>query len=139
MAYNSSTVASSIANPLMQMFGTNSGIDQRISGSTAIYVNNAFKNAGSTATYQEGRAFGGNFWAYWTTDNSTTVASTGYFSDAGILGVRPGDVIMVVACSSTGSSGAGVQVLRFMTVANISTAGAASMASTASGQLYGTT
>ena len=142
MAYLGSTQASSVANPLVLLFGTQ-GMDQRIPGSgttgSTIYVNNAWKNQGSTVTYQEGRAFGGNVWGYWTTDNTTAICATGYFSDAGPLGVRPGDVIMAVGLGSTGSTVAGTQVLRFMTVATISTAGGASLAGTSAGQIYGST
>ena len=138
MAYLGSTQLSSVANPPVLLFGTQ-GMDQRIAGSTGFFLNNAWKNSGSTGTYQEGRAFGGNMWGYWTTDNTTAVCATGYFSDAGPLGVRPGDVIMAVGLGSTGSTVAGNQVLRFMTVATISTAGGASLAGTSAGQIYGST
>tara|TARA_R110000868_G_C10490248_1_gene730150 strand:- start:83 stop:496 length:414 start_codon:yes stop_codon:yes gene_type:complete len=130
MAYLGSTQLSSIANPPVLMFGTG-GIDQRIPGTgttgSTIYVNNAWRNQGSTITYQEGRAFGGQMWAYWTTDNTTAVTSTaGYFTDAGPLGMRPGDVVMIVGCGSTVGSSI---VLRFAAVTGITTGGTAYMSS----------
>ena len=76
MAYLGSTQLSSVANPPVLLAGTG-GMDQRIAGSSGFFLNNAWKNSGSTGTYQEGRAFGGNMWGYWTTDNSTVIAATG--------------------------------------------------------------
>lgn len=131
MAYNGSTAASSIANPPVLMFGTHAAIDQRIPGSgttgSTIYMNNAYK--ASTAVYSEGRAFGGQMWGYWSTDNTTAIASSGYFTDAGQLGIRPGD--MILAVGSTG--GTGTVVTRLLTVSNISTSGAAAMSSAGAG------
>ena len=124
MGYLGSTQVSSVANPPVQIFGTNSGIDQRIPGTgttgSTIFVNNAWRSA-STATYNEGRAFGGNVWAYWSTDNTTAIASSGYFTDAGPLGMRPGDLILAV-----GTTG-GTMITRILTIASISTSGAAVM------------
>jgi len=131
MAYNGSTAASSIANPPVLMFGTNASVDQRIPGSgttgSTIYMNNAYK--ASTSVYSEGRAFGGQLWGYWSTDNTTAIASSGYFTDAGPLGMRPGD--MILAVGSTG--GAGTVVTRLLTISNISTSGAAAMSSAGGG------
>ena len=141
MAYLGTTAASSVSNPPVLMFGTHAAIDQRIPGSgttgSTIYVTNAWKNQGSTLTYQEGRSFGGQMWAYWTTDNTTAVGSTGYFADAGPLGMRPGDVVMIIGSTAPGTTAGGIQ-LRFQVIGTISTGGAASMASTASGALFGT-
>lgn len=123
MGYNGSTASSSVANPPVLLMGTNAA-DQRIPGTgttgSTIYVTNAYKNS-STALYSEGRAFGGQFWGYWSTDNTTAIASSGYFTDAGALGMRPGDVVMCV-----GSTG-GTWITRFLTIAAISTSGAAVM------------
>ena len=130
MAYNGSTAASSIANPPVLMFGTHAAIDQRIPGSgttgSTIYMNNAYK--ASTAVYSEGRAFGGQMWGYWSTDNTTAVASSGYFTDAGPLGMRPGDIILTV-----GNTGGAVVITRMLTVTAISTTGAAAMSSAGGG------
>jgi hypothetical protein len=115
-----------------------SGIDQRIPGTgttgSTIYVNNAYR-MGSTVSYAEGRAFGGNLWAYWTTDVTSAVYSTGYFSDAGQLGMRPGDVVMIVGGGSTVPSSL---MLRFCTVGTISTGGAASLSTAAASLVQGT-
>jgi len=131
MAYNGSTAASSIANPPVLMFGTNASVDQRIPGSgttgSTIYMNNAYK--ASTSVYSEGRAFGGQLWGYWSTDNTTAIASSGYFSDAGPLGMRPGDMILAVGSSG----GAGTVITRLLTISNISTSGAAAMSSAGGG------
>ena len=125
MAYQGTTAASSVSNPPVLLMGTHAAIDQRIPGTgttgSTIFMNNAYK--ASTAVYSEGRAFGGQFWGYWSTDNTTAIASSGYFTDAGPLGMRPGDVIMAVG--TTG--GTGTVVTRFLTIQNISTSGAAAM------------
>jgi len=130
MPYLGSTAASSVANPPVLMFGTNAAVDQRIPGSgttgSTIYMSNAYK--ASTSVYSEGRAFGGQLWGYWSTDNTTAVASSGYFTDAGQLGMRPGDVIITV-----GNTGGSVVVTRMLTITAISTSGAAAMSSAGSG------
>jgi hypothetical protein len=51
-----------------------------------------------TSTKIQGR----QVWSYWTTDGSTELVSTAYFSDAQKLGMREGDLVMVGIC--TGSS-----------------------------------
>ena len=128
MAYLGSTQLSSVANPPVLLFGTQ-GMDQRIPGSgttgSTIYMSNAWK--ASTSVYSEGRAFGGQVWGYWSTDNSTAVATTGYFTDAGALGIRPGDLIFTV-----GSTG-GFPMTRLLTVNTISTLGHASVSSAGAG------
>jgi hypothetical protein len=124
MAYLGTTAASSVSNPPVLIYG-NRAIDPRIPGTgttgSTIFMNNAY--GGSTSTYQEGKEFGGQFWGYWSTDNTTAIAGAGYFTDFGQLGGRPGDVIMTVG--TTG--GSGTVITRFLTVASISTAGAATM------------
>lgn len=124
MAYLGTTAASSVSNPPVLLMQTRAA-DPRIPGSgttgSTIFMNNAW-NA-STSVYSEGRAFGGQFWGYWSTDNTTAIASSGYFTDAGPLGMRPGDVVMTVG--TTG--GAGTVITRFLTVQSVSTSGAATM------------
>ena len=122
MAYLGSTQASSIANPPMLMYAVvGAAADVRIAGSTGVYLSNNF-NASSTATYKEGQAFGGRTWAYYTTDVSTAVLNSGYFTDAGPLGMRPMDAIKIFALGSTVSTSC---VVRECIVTSITTAGAA--------------
>jgi hypothetical protein len=65
---------------------------------------------------------------YHTTDMTSAMLVAGYFTDAGNLGVRPGDVFIIVSQGTTlGTS----QMLRLAVVSAVSTAGAASF-STAS-------
>ena len=126
MAYLGTTQASSVSNPPVLLAGAfGAGPDVRIAGSTGLFLSNNF-NASSTATYKEGAAVGQRIWAYLTTDTSTAVLNSGYFSDAGVLGMRPLDVIMITACASTASTNA---VLRWSFVTSISTAGAAVLSS----------
>jgi hypothetical protein len=123
MAYLGSTQLSSVANPPVLLVGGRA-IDPRIPGTgttgSTIFMTNAY--GGSTSVYAEGRAFGGQLWGYWSTDNTTGIAAAGYFSDAGPLGMRPGDLILAV-----GSTGAGTMITRLLTVQSISTAGAATL------------
>ena len=130
MAYQGTTAASAVSNPPVLLVGTHASIDQRIPGTgttgSTIYMNNAWK--GSTSVYAEGRAFGGQMWGYWSTDLTTAVATTGYFSDAGPLGMRPGDLVFCV-----GNPGTTVVVTRLLTIAAISTAGAASVSTAGAG------
>lgn len=124
MAYLGSTQLSSVANPPVLLVGTRAA-DARIPGSgttgSTIYMNNAWQ--ASTSVYAEGRAFGGQMWGYWSTDNTTAIAGAGYFTDAGPLGMRPGDLIFAVG--STG--GAGTVITRMLTVQSINSAGAATL------------
>lgn len=124
MAYQGTTANSSVSNPPVLIFGS-PAIDPRIPGTgttgSTVFMNNAWK--ASTSVYAEGRAFGGQVWGYWSTDNTTAIANAGYFTDAGPLGMRPGDLIFSVG--TTG--GVGTVITRILTVASISTAGAATM------------
>ena len=126
MAYLGSTQASSVANPPVMLFSVvGPAADTRIAGSTGLFLSNNY-NASSTATYKEGQAFGGRTWAYYTTDISTAVLNSGYFTDAGPLGMRPMDSIKIFAIGSTVSTSA---VVRECIVTSISTAGAAVISS----------
>ena len=82
--------------------------------------------AASTATGKVGANAGGRIWHYFTTDVSTAVLNSGYFSDAGPLGMRPFDVIAILACGSSNST---ASLLRWTYVTSISTAGAAVLSS----------
>lgn len=124
MAYLGSTQLSSVANPPVLIMGGRA-IDPRIPGTgttgSTIYMTNAWQ--ASTSVYAEGRAFGGQVWGYWSTDNTTAVAGAGYFTDAGPLGMRPGDLIMSVGWAGV----TGTMITRLLTVQSISTAGAATL------------
>ena len=128
MAYLGSTQLSSVANPPIQLVGgMGAGADVRITGGSSvggIYVSNNFGPGKTTGTPDPGRSFGQQLWMYNTTDMTTGHTVVGYFTDAGQLGMRPGDVVMVVRQGSTlGTS----QYLSFNVVASISTAGAATL------------
>ena len=124
MAYFSSTSASSVANTPVLMFGVvGASQDTRITGSSALYLANNY-NQSSTAVYREGAAMGGRHWAYYTTDVTTATLSTGYFTDAGALGMRPFDSIRIYGSGTTQST---AMVVRDCIVTAISTAGAAAI------------
>jgi hypothetical protein len=126
MAYLGTTAASSVQNPpvvMAQIMGA--GPDTRIAGSTGLFLSNNY-NASSTATYREGQASGGRLWQYVTTDTSTGVLNSGYFSDAGKLGMRPLDMIAILAVATTASTNS---CMRMTYVTSISTAGAAVLSS----------
>lgn len=121
MAYLGSTQLSSVANPpVLLASGRGAGAAEHIAGSTGVYQGNAYP---STAAYHASRQFGQQLWMYHTTDMTSAILAAGYFTDAGPLGVRPGDVFMMVSQSGTATSS---QMLRLAVVSAISTAGAAS-------------
>jgi hypothetical protein len=125
MAYFSSTNASSVVNTPVQIAGIlGGGPDSHITGSSIYAFNNY--NQSSTNTYREGMSAGGRVWQYFTTDVSTAVLNAGYFTDAGALGMRPFDMVAILACGTTNST---ASVLRWTYVTSISTAGAASLSS----------
>jgi hypothetical protein len=123
MAYLGSTQSSSVANPpILIGGGAGAGADGRIASGSTLYINNDW-GASTAGTYKKGQGFGQRLWMYHTTDMTSAILASGYFTDAGVLGVRPGDVfIMVAQGSSLGSS----QMLRLAVVSAVSTAGAAS-------------
>jgi hypothetical protein len=125
MAYLGSTQLSSICNPPVMLAGImGAGPDSHIAGSTILAFNNYQQS--STNTYREGMSAGGRVWQYFTTDVSTAVLNAGYFTDAGPLGMRPFDMVAIIACGTTNST---ASVLRWTFVTSISTAGAASLSS----------
>lgn len=83
MAYRGSTELSSVANPprclTAGMWGSR-----------------------STSVITSSKVLGQNFWLYNTTDGSTEMVSTTYFTDAFYLGMKRGDIIM--GAIDTGSS-----------------------------------
>lgn len=126
MAYLGTTQASSIANPPVLIAGImGASPDVRIAGGTTMLTFNNYGKS-STATGQVGANAGGRLWHYFTTDVSTAVLNSGYFSDAGPLGMRPFDAILILACGSSNST---ASLVRLTYVTSISTAGAAVLSS----------
>lgn len=125
MAYLGTTAASSVSNPPVELVAHMGGApDTHITGSSIFAFNNYGQS--STNTYREGMSVGGRIWQYFTTDVTTGVLNTGYFTDAGALGMRPFDAVLIFACGTTNST---ASVMRFTYVTSISTAGAASLSS----------
>jgi hypothetical protein len=83
-------------------------------------------NAGTTGlTTNPGApgAQGGALWFYSSTNLTTDLVASGFFSDGKALGMRPGDMVMGVQFSSAGSS-----VTSFYgAITGVTTAGAASL------------
>lgn len=105
MAYYGSTQSSSLANPPRLLVGPMATIPQTTGLSTA------------TATQHQQ---GGQLWFYSSTNLSTDVLASNFFTDGYYLGMRPGDVVIGNQFSSAGSS-----VQTFIgTVSAVSTSGA---------------
>lgn len=83
MAYRGTTAASSAANPPVKI-------------ETGIWGSRTTDSLPST------EITGRQHWMYNTTDNTTDLVSTAYFTDAQALGMQPGDLIM--GAVDTGSS-----------------------------------
>ena len=79
MSYSGATAASSLVNPPIRIAGGLGG-------------------ANSLTTSGGGRSL----WMYHTSDESTNLQSTGYFTDGKTLGMKGGDVLIAVI--ATGSS-----------------------------------
>ena len=122
MAYLGSTQLSSVANPpILMIGGFGAGADARIASGSTLYINNDWK-ASTAGTYKTGQGFGQQMWVYHTTDMTSAPWNSAYFTDAGALGMRPGDIIfMVRQGTSLGTS----QYLSIGVIGNVSTAGAA--------------
>jgi hypothetical protein len=101
MSYSGSTASSSVANPA-----------SRISHGLLAQTN----NVGSTSV-----ANGGAFWSYNSTNLTTDMTASNFFTDAQNLGMRNGD-ILISATYSTESSTGHILVLGIIT--GVSTSGA---------------
>lgn len=105
MAYNGSTAASSVANPPRQMIqsvGANQGTTGLTSAPNAV------------------GAQGGGLWFYCSTNLTTDLTASNFFTDGKALGMRPGDMVFGMQFSSAGSS-----VTSFMgAITGVSTSGA---------------
>lgn len=105
MAYSGSTAASSVANPPRLLVGQMASIP----GTTGL---------STTAATQHQQ--GGQLWFYSSTNLTTDVFVSNFFTDGKALGMRPGDLVLGNQFSSAGSS---VQTF-FGTVTGVSTSGA---------------
>lgn len=93
MAYSGSTQLSSVANPPRQIATGGAPI--------ANAVGNILSASGNTT----GTFVGGcSLWYYCSSDSATIASSPGYFTDGKQLGMRMGDVMLVVNQSSLGTS-----------------------------------
>ena len=125
-AYLGTTELSSVSNPPICIAGgIGASPDVRITGGTTMLTFNNFGQA-TTATGRPGMNAGQRIWMYFTTDVTTAVLNAGYFTDAGLLGMRPFDVIGITACGTSNST---ASLLRWTYITSISTAGAASVSS----------
>lgn len=100
MAYYGSTQSSSIANPprlLVGPFATNPAL----SGSTE-YLSTQGSTAANNPNGPGGG--GGQLWFYASTNLTTDLTATNFFSDGYYLGMRAGDVVNGVQYSSLGST-----------------------------------
>lgn len=84
MSYNGTTAASSVSNPPVRIGGYLGG------------------GANSTAFSLAAGKGAKSLWMYATSDESTNLRDTSYFTDGWQLGMRPGDIV-IYTCS-TGSS-----------------------------------
>lgn len=89
MAYYSSTEASSLSNPPRLVVGRLQGVP----GTTGL----------STANPGQGSQ-GGSLWYYCSTNTSTELQSSTFFTDGWYLGMRAGDILMAGSFSSAGST-----------------------------------
>lgn len=116
MSYYGTTQASSIANPprlLTAPFASNPAI----AGST-MYLSTQGSTAANNANAPGGG--GGNLWFYASTNLTTDIVASNFFSDGFYIGMRPGDMVMGAQFSSLGST-----VTSFMgAIVSVSTAGA---------------
>ncbi len=101
MAYQGTTAASSVSNPPVQAWQPLSGGGFSTFQSTGINMGSTY---GSSVGAMPGRALGGNGWYYASTDPSTAVCAQGYFTDGLKLGMKPGDVLFIIAASSLGGA-----------------------------------
>ena len=105
MAYSGTTAASTLANPPRKVID---GLAQ-IPNTTGL----------STAPSAPGGQ-GGALWYYASTNLTTDLTASNFFSDGWYLGMRPGDAVMGVQFSSAGSS----VTTFFGAITGVSTSGA---------------
>lgn len=106
MAYSGSTAATTVANPPRRIVGGIATPPQ----STSLTTNPTRAPGGQ----------GGSIWYYCSTNATTDLVASNFFSDGWYLGMRPGDMVMGCQFTSAASS-----VVTFWgAVASASTAGA---------------
>jgi hypothetical protein len=116
MAYYGSTQASSIANPPRQLISPFAN-NPALAGSTE-YLSTQGSTAANNANAPGGG--GGGLWFYSSTNLTTDIVASNFFSDGFYLGMRAGDMVIGNQFSSLGSS-----VTTFQgSVVSVSTAGA---------------
>lgn len=96
MAYSGSTASSSLANPPVLLVR---GMGQ-LTNQSANLLGIAGTSIASTLPFVGGTGL----WYYCSSDSATIASSPGYFTDGLSLGMRIGDVMMVVNQSSYGTS-----------------------------------
>ena len=122
MAYMGTTEASSVQNPpILLAGGMGAGPDVRITdGSTKLFTGN---NAGqsSTATPRPGLGSGQSLWMYMSTMMDSNGLNAGGIVDAARLGMRPGDVIIMVGHGTTVQTSwyLGLNVINYITTAGV--------------------
>lgn len=116
MAYFGTTASSSVSNPPRQLIAP-IAISPALTGSTnflttqgSTYANNAHAPGGG----------GGSVWYYCSTNLTTDIVASNFFSDGFYLGMRAGDMVMGVQFSSLGSSHISFQG----SIVSVTTAGA---------------
>jgi len=107
MAYSGATAASSVANPPRCIAG---GGLYGVPGDTT----------GLSTNPDSPNNQGGSLWYYASTNLTTDIVASNFFSDGKRLGMRPGDLVMGVQFSSAGSS---VETF-FGSITGVSTGGA---------------
>lgn len=96
MAYSGSTALTSVANPPRQIATGGSPIANQSGNLLGI---------GGTSVVSTLPFVGGcSLWYYVSSDSATIATSVGYFTDGLALGMRAGDVMLVVNQSSYGTS-----------------------------------
>lgn len=110
MAYSGSTAATTLANPPRQVIMGLTSPPLGASGSSVL----------STAPTANPSGQGGGLWYYASTNLTTDLTASNFFSDGYYLGMRPGDMVFGVQFSSAGSS---VQTFQGAIV-SVSTSGA---------------
>lgn len=115
MAYYGTTQASSLSNPpraLIQPYALNPS-----TGGTQTLT-----TQGSGAT-PSGSGQGGGLWWYCSTNLTTDLTASNFFTDAFVLGMRAGDVVMGIQLSAS----AGSSLITFMGALNSVTTSGASL------------
>lgn len=105
MAYSGTTAATSLANPPRQILAAS---------------NSMVATTGMTTAPSAPNGQGGALWYYSSTNLTTDLTATNFFTDGKYLGMKPGDIVMGAQFSSAGST-----VTTFMgAIVGVSTSGA---------------